>query len=255
MNEVTFDLKAIKTKAEIESRTEWLLSKCTTLEECERAIKIGQEVLEQHIVECFYSQGRILKHVRDNNLTHGDVEAWYESVGYKPRQAQKLIQLVARIDDEGINPYELRLSSPTKLYELLALPEGQIEPFIKSNDINNMTKMQIRAEVKTAAVGGNEKSAIEHQGDIEEVIEAAHNEPLQAERTNDIYERIIDTFCCADTVKGTIECLGDDIEENEALRAFKVLTQKGILVKDSCTGESTNYSLNLEPLYEKVKQK
>ena len=69
--------------------------------------------------EAIFEIGRRLKHVKENDLAHGEFGKWLESVGINQRTAQRFIQVYSRFSEiPGAEE-----ASISQLTELLALPE------------------------------------------------------------------------------------------------------------------------------------
>ncbi|EJQ43544.1 hypothetical protein IEQ_04872 [Bacillus cereus BAG6X1-2] len=104
-------------------------------------IKSYQQIAGQSIFEI----GKRLKHVKENDLVHGEWMRWLETIGMKPRNAQQLIQVT--IEFEG-NANALSHLGFTKLLQITQLPA-------------NVDKKQFIEDVHTVPTTGEEKTVEE----------------------------------------------------------------------------------------------
>ncbi|MES1050641.1 DUF3102 domain-containing protein [Bacillus thuringiensis] len=80
-------------------------------------IKSYQQIAGQSVFEI----GRRLKHVKENDLVHGEWTRWLETIGMQPRNAQRLMQVT--MEFEG-NTNALSHLGFTKLLQITQLPEN-----------------------------------------------------------------------------------------------------------------------------------
>ncbi|MCQ6530100.1 DUF3102 domain-containing protein [Bacillus mycoides] len=104
-------------------------------------IKSYQQIAGQSVFEI----GKRLKHVKENDLVHGEWIKWLEKIGMKPRSAQQLIQVT--IEFEGKANVLSHLGF-TKLLQITQLPES-------------IDKQQFIEEVHTVPTTGEEKTVEE----------------------------------------------------------------------------------------------
>lgn len=104
-------------------------------------IKSYQQIAGQSVFEI----GRRLKHVKENDLVHGEWTRWLETIGMQPRNAQRLIQVT--MEFEG-NANALSHLGFTKLLQVTQLPE-------------NVDKKQFIEGVHTIPTTGEEKTVEE----------------------------------------------------------------------------------------------
>lgn len=85
----------------------------------ETEIKSYQNIAGQSIFEI----GRRLKHVKENNLVHGEFGKWLENVGMHKQQAQRFIKIADEFRSSNATPV-LHLGIKA-LYQLATMPEEQ----------------------------------------------------------------------------------------------------------------------------------
>ncbi|HEQ3529115.1 TPA: DUF3102 domain-containing protein [Bacillus cereus] len=101
-------------------------------------IKSYQQIAGQSIFEI----GMRLKHVKENDLVHGEWTRWLETIGMQPRNAQRLMQVT--MEFEG-NTNALSHLGFTKLLQITQLPES-------------VDKQRFIEEVHTIPTTGEEKT-------------------------------------------------------------------------------------------------
>ncbi|MGN4578452.1 DUF3102 domain-containing protein [Bacillus cereus group sp. MYBK74-1] len=106
-------------------------------------IKSYQQIAGQSIFEI----GKRLKHVKENDLIHGEWMNWLKTIGMKPRNAQQLIQVT--MEFEG-NTKAISHLGFTKLLQLTQLPENvDKQQFIESTHTVPTTGEKKRVEEMT----------------------------------------------------------------------------------------------------------
>ncbi|MEK4627332.1 DUF3102 domain-containing protein [Solibacillus sp. FSL R7-0682] len=99
--------------------------------------------------EAIFEIGKRLKHVKENDLAHGEFGKWLESVNLHERQAQRLIRVA---EEFGVNTTTWSELPFRTLYEIATLPteERNIEHELKSGETKFPKEMTVRelAEVK-----------------------------------------------------------------------------------------------------------
>ncbi|WP_419893600.1 DUF3102 domain-containing protein [Oceanobacillus kimchii] len=102
--------------------------------------------------EARFEIGKRLKHVKENNLAHGEWTNWLDSIGFNQRTAQRYMQVYTRfhkIPEAEKLPF-------SKLAELLALPDDvDASKFIE--EVKDDSVRSIREKVKETKGGINDK--------------------------------------------------------------------------------------------------
>lgn len=93
--------------------------------------------------EAIFEIGRRLKHVKENDLAHGEWLPWLETVSIHERQAQRLIKV---FDEFGRNATTWSELPFRTLYEIATLPETEREKphNLKSGEVKTVDEMTVR---------------------------------------------------------------------------------------------------------------
>lgn len=68
--------------------------------------------------------GKRLKHVKENDLAHGEWEKWLGSIDMTPRQAQRFMKVVTELGENASSVSHLGIKT---LYEIATMPEEERE--------------------------------------------------------------------------------------------------------------------------------
>src|SRR5690625_487269 len=94
----------------------------------EGRIRELDETMKQTVLE----KGKLLKHVKENDLTHGKWLKWLDSIGIRPRTAQRYMQAY---DQFGNTTCASQLTSGV-MFDLLSLPaEFDREEFVTTPQV------------------------------------------------------------------------------------------------------------------------
>lgn len=137
--------------------------KNSKLQEAKKKIEEWQEVETGAVFEI----GRILLEVKELGVPHGEWTEWLESVGYKPRSAQRYMQIYSRFN--GINGAK---DIPTsKLAELLSLPvDVDVFPYIEQARVKSVR--ELRRIVRESKGGESSPKESTNKDDIQSDLEA-----------------------------------------------------------------------------------
>ena len=131
----------------------------------ETEIKSYQNIAGQSIFEI----GRRLKHVKENDLAHGEFGKWLENIGMHRQQAHQFIKIANEFEKSNVNA-RLHLGVRA-LYQLATMPEEQrnhvIENGIETNNgnksIDEATTRELEEYKKQLKQRDEEKSQLESQ--------------------------------------------------------------------------------------------
>ncbi|WP_368987222.1 DUF3102 domain-containing protein [Caldifermentibacillus hisashii] len=102
--------------------------------------------------EAIFEIGRRLKHVKENDLAHGQFGKWLESVGMNDRIARKYMTVARELEGKRTTSSDLGLEA---LYQIATLPPDQREkPHVipSTGEVKTVDEMTVRElrEVKKA---------------------------------------------------------------------------------------------------------
>jgi len=72
--------------------------------------------------EAIFEIGRRLKHVKENDLAHGEFGKWLEEVEIEPSQARRFMKVAEELESKRGTYHDLGLRA---LYEIATLPESE----------------------------------------------------------------------------------------------------------------------------------
>ncbi|WPZ17843.1 DUF3102 domain-containing protein [Geobacillus subterraneus] len=158
--------------------------------------------------QAIFEIGRRLKHVKENDLTHGQWEKWLRSVGIEPSQARRFIKVAEELGGNRGTYHDLGLRA---LYEIATLPpEERDKPHVipSTGEVKTVDEMTVRElqEVKKAL-----KQAEEEKRCLARQLEQERNKPPQV--IEKVVEKVVDR-----TDYSKIEQLEKDIEKLKAER-------------------------------------
>ena len=131
----------------------------------ETEIKSYQNIAGQSIFEI----GRRLKHVKENDLVHGEFGKWLKNVGMHKQQAYRFIKIADEFSNSNSTPV-LHLGIKA-LYQLATMPEEQRNHVIKNGietnngnkSIDEATTRELEEYKKQLKQRDEEKSQLESQ--------------------------------------------------------------------------------------------
>ncbi|KAF6627037.1 DUF3102 domain-containing protein [Paenibacillus sp. EKM208P] len=128
---------------------------------------MSQEIIHYKKIEANATLeiGKRLKHVKENDLVHGEWEKWLNSVDVIPQTARKMIQAYEQFSSSAMS----RDLTSSKMFEMLSLPEsidreefitqGHIVPSTgQQKTVKEMTVRELREVTKAAKNSTQEKS-------------------------------------------------------------------------------------------------
>src|SRR5690606_15142323 len=121
-----------------------------------------------------YERGKLLKHVKENDLTHGQWGEWLRQFGMNPNTAKRYIRVYEQFGNHATS-HDLPTS---KLVELIQLPKTvDRAEFLTENDIASMTVREIRELVKEERVSAGVIKSSETASTREDALAALDDVP------------------------------------------------------------------------------
>lgn len=145
--------------------------------------------------EAIFEIGRRLKHVKENDLAHGQFGKWLESVGMNHRVANQMMKVAAELDGE-----KWRTSSNLgmeALYQIATMPEEQryrphtIPSTGEVKTVDEMTVRELREVKKALKEAQQEKELAERRAKQAERAReiAEHSEEITRKRLEELENR------------------------------------------------------------------
>lgn len=184
--------------------------------------------------EAIFEIGRRLKHVKENDLAHGEFIEWVEKdVGLNYRQANRFMKVVDELDDSNMTTWsQIGLRA---MYEIATIPEkyrhkalkkdGSVKPVRELEEL----KRQLRQAEQQAEVERRERERLEqeHTELTNDEIELLRKENESLRKINEINERRAEE---GDKLKEELERLGSS--KDDYGRAINAATElSGLVVK------------------------
>ena len=187
-------------------------------------VEISAEIniWKQQAGQAVFEIGKRLKHVKDNNLTHGQWESWLLSVDIVPRTARSFIQAYEQFGNRQTST----VLPVGKIFEMLSLPESidrqdfiQTQHIIPSTGetktIDEMTVKELR-EVKQALKEQERKAKEANERAAKAEQEAKHWQGV-AKSAQSLPPRV---------VKETIEVVPESLKKQLEEKDFQITNLK-----------------------------
>jgi hypothetical protein len=126
--------------------------------------------------EAIFEIGRRLKHVKENDLTHGQWEKWLKNnVNFSERQARRFMQIVDEFKTDDV----VRIGT-SKIFEIIQLPSDiDRQEFIEKSHVIPST-----GETKTV-----DEMTVRELREVKKALKEARERAEQAEKQREMAER------------------------------------------------------------------
>ena len=175
----------------------------------ETEIKSYQNIAGQSIFEI----GRRLKHVKENDLVHGEFGKWLKNVGMHKQQAYRFIKIADEFSNSNSTPV-LHLGIKA-LYQLATMPEEQRNHVIKNGietesgnkTIDEVTTRELEKYKRQLKQREEEKSQLESQLEQAQRSESIARKQLEDEQDKEpeVIEREVVKEVVPDEVQQQLE--------------------------------------------------
>ncbi|PEE38017.1 hypothetical protein [Bacillus cereus] len=186
---------------------------------------------KQMVGQSFFEIGRRLKHVKENDLIHGDFLNWVVSLGIHPRVAQQMMRVAS---DSQLNTSTYSHLGLRVLYEIATIsPEEREEPHTipstgEEKTVDAMTVREIR-EVKKAL-----KEKEKQLQQAEEKAKLAQKEATQARKYEQLTRKQLEELEQQEPQIIEREVVKEvEIESKEHINIINELTDKNAELKDT----------------------
>lgn len=146
--------------------------------------------------EAIFEIGRRLKHVKENDLAHGQFGKWLESVGMNDRVARMMMTVANELDSKRSTYSEIGLNA---LYQIATLPPDQREKphrIPSTGEVKTVDEMTVRElrEVKKALKQAKQEKELaerraEHAEEIARKLESREIKTEYVEVKDELAER------------------------------------------------------------------
>lgn len=190
----------------------------------ETEIKSYQNIAGQSIFEI----GRRLKHVKENDLAHGEFGKWLENIQMPYRQANRFIKVSEEFQTNMTTSSQIGLNV---LYEIATLPESErtIEHETSNGETktpDEMTVKELRELKKQLKQRDEEKSQLQSQ-----LEQAQHSESIarkQLEDEQDKEPEIVERYMEPDDYQETKDALKQSRHERKLIEGRNAKLEKDI---------------------------
>lgn len=210
----------------------------------ETEIKSYQNIAGQSIFEI----GRRLKHVKENDLIHGQWEEWLEKVNFNRTQAYKFIKIY---EDRGTNVLSTKQNSIDALYYIATLPETErtkehITSTGETKIPDEMTVKELRELKKQLKQRDEEKIQLESQ-----LSQAQRSESIalkQLEDAEDKEPEVIERYTEPEDYQQTKQMLNQTQHQKKLMEERNAKLEKDIREMENRRDEVSEKSQKYDDL-------